>query len=57
MILEYSAFFLNKYVVIGFNPIIVMNGCVPLDLRCDMIVMSLDRVLKRDRTCNSNCKI
>ena len=44
MILECSAFTLNKYVVIGFKPITEMKGCVPSDLRCEMIVMALDRV-------------
>ena len=49
MILECSTFILNMYVIIGFKPITEMKGCVPLDLRCEMIVMPLDRVLGCDR--------
>ena len=48
MILECSAFTLKRDIVIGFKPITVMKGCVPLDLRCEMIVMPLDRVLGCD---------
>ena len=48
MILECSAFTLNMYIVIGFKPITLMKGCVPLDLRCEMIVMPLDRVSRHD---------
>ena len=39
MILECSAFTLNKYVVIRFKPITETKGCVPLDLRCEITVM------------------
>ena len=47
MILECSAFTLNRYVVIGFKPITVIKGCVPSDLRCEMIVMFFDWVSGR----------
>ena len=49
MILKCSAFTLNMHVVIGFKPITEMKGCIPSDLRCEMIVMPLDRVSRRDR--------
>ena len=43
-------FGLNRYVVIGFKPIIEMKGgCVPLILRYEMTFMPLDRVLGCDR--------
>ena len=47
--LEFSVFNLNMYVVIGFKSITEMKACVPLDLRCEMIVMPLDRVSRHDR--------
>ena len=47
--LEFSAFTLNRYVVIGFKLITKLKSCIPLGLRCEMTVMPLDRVLGRDR--------
>ena len=53
MLLECSAFTLNKYSIIGFKLIIEMKGCVPSDLRCEMIVRPLDRGF---RVCQSGIK-
>ena len=47
--LEFSAFTLNKYVVIGFKSITHLKGCVPSNLRCEMIAIPLDRVLRPDK--------
>ena len=47
--LEFFTFTMNKYVVIGFKSITQLKGCVPLDLRSEMTVMPLDRVLGNDR--------
>ena len=44
-----NGWILDSSVVIGFKPIIEMKGCVPSDLRGEMRVMPLDRVLGRDR--------
>ena len=49
MILDCFAFTLNTHVVIGFKPITERKGYVPSDLRCEMIVMPLDRVSGRDK--------
>ena len=47
--LEFSAFILNRYVVIGFKSITKLKSCILLELRCEMTVMPLDRVLGCDR--------
>ena len=47
--LEFSAFTMNRYVVIGFKSITKLKGCVPSDLRCEMIVMPLDRISGIDK--------
>ena len=49
MILECSAFTLNKYVIIRCKPITEMKGYVPSNLRCEMIVMPLDQASEHDR--------
>ena len=46
--LEFSAFTLNRYVVIGFKSITKLKGCVPLNLRCEMTIMPLHQILRRD---------
>ena len=47
--LEFSVFTLNRYAVIGFKSTIEMKGCVPSNLRCEMIVMPLDQVSRSDK--------
>ena len=49
MILECSAFTMKNDVVIGSKPIIVMKGYVPMDLRCEMTIMPLDRASRHGR--------
>ena len=49
MILECSAFTLNRCVLIRFKPITEMKGCAPSDLRGEMTVMPLNQVLGCDR--------
>ena len=47
--LEFSAFTLNRYLVIGFKSITKLKGCVPSDLRCEMTIMPLNMVLGHKR--------